>query len=62
LVMVRPPATVSVNALVAVTLLASATCTVKLAVPLAVGVPLMAPVLPFSNIPAGSDPTVMDQV
>jgi hypothetical protein len=58
--MVRPEAMVMANALVADTLLASDTWTVKLAVPPDVGVPLIIPVLPASVSPAGNDPTVID--
>ena len=36
--------------------------TVKLKVPLAVGVPVMAPVAAFKLSPAGSEPLVIDQV
>jgi hypothetical protein len=36
--------------------------TVKLAVPIAVGVPLMTPVDPFSERPAGRDPFVTAHV
>ena len=57
---VRPPAMVMVNTLVAVTLLASDTWTVKLAVPAEVGVPLMVPVPPPIVSPAGNAPTVID--
>ena len=39
----------------------SVACTVKLAVPVAVGVPVMAPVEAFRLSPAGSDPLEMDQ-
>ena len=57
---VRPLAMVIVKALVAVTLLASNTWMVKLAVPPDVGVPLIVPVLGASVSPAGNDPTVID--
>ena len=49
------------NALVAVPLALSATCTVKLLVPAAVGVPLMTPAL-LKLKPAGSVPELTDQV
>ena len=42
--------------------LASVTCTVKLLVPLAVGVPEITPVLGASDSPAGKVPTETDQV
>jgi hypothetical protein len=42
--------------------LASVTCTVKLLVPLPVGVPEITPVLAASDSPAGSAPEVMDQL
>jgi len=48
------------NALVAVTLLASDTWTVKLAVPPDVGVPPIIPVIPPSVSPPGNDPAVID--
>ena len=41
---------------------ASASLTVKLAVPTAVGVPLMTPLVLLSVRPAGSAPCVIDQV
>ncbi len=40
----------------------SAACTVKLAVPVAVGVPVIAPVEELKLSPAGSEPLVTDQV
>ena len=40
----------------------SVTCTVKFAVPVPVGVPLMTPVEALIARPAGSVPTVIDQV
>ena len=40
----------------------SVTWTVKFDVPVAVGVPVMKPVEASSASPAGSDPTVIDQV
>ena len=43
-------------------LLESVTCTVKLEVPAAVGVPVMAPVEALRLSPAGSEPLVSDQV
>jgi len=58
--MVKPLAIVMVNTLVAVTLLASDTWTVKLTVPPDVGVPLIVPVLPPSVSPFGGAPTVID--
>ena len=50
------------NAWLALTDALSATCTVKLNVPVAVGVPVMAPVPAFSSSPPGSDPIVTDHV
>jgi hypothetical protein len=50
------------NALLVVAARLSETPTVKLAVPAEDGVPLMTPVVEFSASPAGSAPTVMDQV
>jgi hypothetical protein len=47
--------------LVAVVFELSFTCTVKFAVPIVVGVPLMVP-LAASNRPAGSEPRVVDHV
>ena len=38
----------------------SCACTVKFAVPAVVGVPVIAPVEPFSVRPAGNAPTVID--
>ena len=54
--------TVRLSALVAVSELASVTCTVKLAVPVAVGVPEMVPVLDARVNPAGKLPERIDQV
>ena len=62
LVMIRPFAIVIVNCLLAVTPLASVTWAVKLKVPWAMGVPVMAPVEPLSIKFAGSAPIVMDQL
>jgi hypothetical protein len=45
----------------ALRLLASVTCTVKLLVPATVGVPVIAPVLAFSDSPAGKLPELIDQ-
>ena len=56
------PLIVMLSALVAVLLFASFTCTVILLVPVAVGVPVMAPVLAFNDNPAGNVPTVIDHV
>ena len=42
--------------------LASVTCTVKLLVPVPVGVPEITPVLAASDRPAGSVPEAMDQL
>ena len=53
---------VLLNCLLAMTPLATVTCTVNYGVPLAVGVPLMAPVPPLNDSPAGSDPVVIDQM
>ncbi len=55
--------TVMLKALVAVWtgLLASVTETVKLDVPVAVGVPDMTPVVALSDKPPGSDPLAIDQ-
>ena len=57
---VRPPAMVSVNALVVLIEMASVTCAVKLKVPELVGVPLM--VAPLGARPPGSAPEMIDQV
>jgi len=46
----------------AITEAASVAVTVKLAVPVPVGVPEMVPVAAASDNPAGKEPTVMDQV
>jgi hypothetical protein len=54
--------TTNCRALVACTLLASEIATVKLKVPVAVGVPLMVPAAGDSVRPAGSAPVVMLQV
>jgi hypothetical protein len=51
-----------VSDFVAVSELASATCTVKLLVPVPVGVPEIVPVLGVSVNPVGREPEVMDQV
>ena len=53
---------VMLRAFVAVLLFASFTCTVMLLVPVAVGVPVMAPELVFNDNPVGKVPTVTDQV
>ena len=53
--------TVRLSALVAVSELASVTCTVKLAVPVAVGVPEIVPVLGARVSPAGKLPEMIDQ-
>src|SRR5690242_8859793 len=53
---------VMLRALVAVWGLASLTCTVKLLVPVPVGVPVIAPVEEFRLRPAGRLPVVIDQV
>jgi hypothetical protein len=50
------------NALVALLELASVTFAVKLLVPVAVGVPVIAPVLALSDSPVGRLPALMDQV
>ena len=47
---------------VAVSRLASVTCTVKLDVPVPVGVPLISPLELFSVSPAGNEPVLIDQV
>ena len=54
-------ATIMVSACEAVAFALSLTCTVKLEVPAAVGVPLIVP-LAESERPAGSEPVVVDQV
>jgi hypothetical protein len=54
--------TVMLSAFVAVAELASVTCTVKLLVPVPVGVPEITPVLEASISPAGKVPTVIDQL
>ena len=56
-------ATVMPNALVAVCpgLLASLTCAVKLYEPVAVGVPLITPLLKFNVRPVGKDPLIIAQ-
>jgi hypothetical protein len=53
---------VRLRALLLDTELASVTCTVKLLVPVPVGVPEITPVLDASDSPAGSVPEVMDQL
>ena len=53
---------VSVNACVALPEALSATCTVKLAAPAVVGVPLIVPVVELSARPAGRAPPVTDQL
>ena len=58
----RPAAMAMVNTLVLVTLWASETWTVKVDVPLAVGVPEIVPVAPSKMIPAGGAPFVIDHV
>ena len=50
------------NALVINEAFASVALTVKLKVPVVVGVPLMMPVEAFSDRPVGSAPVVIDQV
>lgn len=55
-------ATTMLSGWVAVMLSASVTCTVKLLVPSTVGVPVIAPVLLFSDRPAGKLPALIDQV
>ena len=52
---------VMLKAFVAVALELSFTCTVKLAVPAVVGLPLMPP-FALRDKPSGSEPAVMDQV
>ena len=59
--MIKFAAMVMLNCLVAVTPRASVTRTVKLDVPLTVGVPLMTPVPPLNDSPGGSDPVMIDQ-
>ena len=54
-------ATVMLRAFEAETEFASVTCTVKLVVAVAVGVPEMTPVLGARESPAGREPTEMDQ-
>ena len=58
--MVRPPATVMVNALHVLIEMASVTCAVKLKVPELLGVPLI--VAPLSESPPGNEPDVIDHV
>ncbi len=62
--MLKPEVTVMLSAFVVLCcgLLESATWTVKLVVPVPVGVPVMAPVEAFTDNPAGSDPIVTLQV
>ena len=55
-------AIVKLRAFAPVSDLASVTCTVKLLVPIPVGVPEITPVLGASDNPAGSAPEVMDQL
>jgi len=54
--------TVRLSGFVAVRELASVTCTVKLVVPVPVGVPEITPVLEVSTSPVGRVPTVIDQL
>ena len=54
--------TVRLSALVAASEWASVTCTVKLAVPVAVGVPVILPDLGARVSPAGKLPEMIDQV
>ena len=62
MVIETPPFTTMLSACVAVCEFASVTLTVKLLVPVAVGVPEMTPVLGASDKPAGSVPAEIDQV
>src|SRR5689334_21962787 len=57
-----PEAIVMLNARVAVCELASITCTVKLLVPVVIGVPEITPVPAARVSPAGRDPAVIDQM
>ena len=61
-VTVVAPLTVRLSDLAAISELASVTCTVKLVVPMAVGVPEITPVLEARLSPAGNAPTETDQV
>src|SRR5205085_2648716 len=61
-VMLRPPAMVMDNAFDADAPTLSLTASVKLAVPAVVGVPVIAPVPALRFSPAGSAPTVTDQL
>ena len=61
-VIVGATLTVRASGFVAASELASMTCTVKLLVPLPVGVPEIAPVLGASVSPAGKVPEIIDQV
>jgi hypothetical protein len=54
-------ATTMLNGCVAVMLFASVTCTVKSLVLSTVGAPVIAPVLAFSDSPAGKLPELIDQ-
>ena len=54
--------TTTLSAFEAVLEFASVTLTVKLLVPVAVGVPEITPVLAVSDKPAGNDPELIDQV
>ena len=56
------PTTVMLSALMAVPEAESVTCTVKLIVPVAVGVPEITPVAELRVSPAGKLSTVMDQL
>jgi hypothetical protein len=60
--MLRPLAMASVNALLALLEALSLTWTVKPKFPVLVGVPPRAPDAPFSDRPAGSKPTLTDQL
>ena len=53
---------VRANALVAVTWLLSVNCTVKFEVPEAAGIPLICPIIEFSERPEGKAPTLTFQV
>ena len=55
-------AMVSVNCWLAVTPLASCTCTVKVKVPEPLGGPLRTPVAEFKPRPPGNAPPIVDQV
>jgi hypothetical protein len=56
------PAMVRLSVAVAVLVFASSTCTLKLSVPMDVGVPEIAPVLALSDRPAGKPPELIDHV